>query len=171
MKPFFALIPILATCGVLAGQPLHRVLQLRTIEVSRCEAVSPDNVAEVSRFVRAPSRAASEALAISVQVADSVPGVVVEGLVRQQRDLSFSHGGRSDPVKDTQWVDAGPSAPSTFFVAATQAGACEAFVPGQRVNVVLSQRAECDTYPPAGICAFDQPIRQVDPQTWTQYGR
>ncbi|MEO5963683.1 MAG: hypothetical protein ABIO75_05490 [Thermomonas sp.] len=57
-----------------------------------------------------------------------------------------------------------------FFVAADDAETCARFLQNTRVNVVLSQRAKCDTYPPNGICAFDRPIRLADPATWAKYG-
>jgi hypothetical protein len=171
MKRFVALIPLLAICGVHAGQPLHAVLKLRTIEVLRCEAVAPSNVAEVSSFVRAPPRSSSGVRTDPSQVADSVPGLLIEGVVRQQRDVTFPRLGRGDPLSDTRWADVGPAAPLKFFAPGSGPGGCEMFVPGGRVNVVLSQKAECDTYPPAGVCAFDHPVRLVDPETWARYGQ
>jgi hypothetical protein len=143
---------------VTAGQPLHDVLKLRTIEVLRFEAVTEKNVAEVSSFVRvsSPSGRAS--------------GFLVEGIVKRQRDLAFPNLGRGDPIKDTPWADADGSAALKFFVAKNHPHAVEVFVPGKRVNIIVSQKAECDTHPPTGICVFDHPIRLVDPRTWAKYG-
>lgn len=169
LKRSFALVWLVAICSAHAGQPLHRVLKLRTIDVLRIEAVTENNAAEVSSFVRAPSRSGGNRPAPS-EVADSVPGFLVEGIVRRQRDLAFPYMGGGDPIKDTPWVDADASTPWVFFVAASHPDAREVFAPGRRVNVVLSQRAECDTYPPAGICQFDHPIRLIDSKTWTKYG-
>lgn len=169
IKRAIALIPLFAICLVSAGQPLHDVVKLRTIEVLRFEAVTVNNVAEVSGFVRTSS-GSSSVRAVPSEVAASVPGFLVEGIVRRQRDVTLHYTGGGDAIKDTQWADADSSAPVTFFVPRSHPGACDVFVPGKRVDVVVSQRAECDTYPPAGICAFDHPIRLVDPETWTKYG-
>ncbi len=169
IKRSIALLPLFAICLLNAGQPLHEVVKLRTIEVLRFEAVTVDNVAEVSGFVRTSS-ASSGVRAVPSEVAASVPGFLVEGIVRRQRDVTLQYAGGGDPIQDTQWADADSSAPVTFFVPRSHPDACDVFVPGKRVNVVLSQRAECDTYPPAGICAFDHPIRLVDPEAWTKYG-
>ena len=172
MKHAVALIPLLVLCGVHAGQPLLKVLQLRSIEVQRCDIVTPNNVGQVSRFVRASNRTDSGVRPNPAQVADSVPGVLVTGLVLQQRDVSFSNMGSNELVSDSHWIEARPATPATFFAPGTPtSSACDAVVPGGRVNVVLSQQAECDTFPPEGICAFDHPIRLVDSATWAKYGQ
>lgn len=168
-KSCIALIPLIAVCWANAGQPLHDVLKMRTVEVLRCEAVTEDNVAEVSSYVR--TRSSSSAVRpVPSEVAYSVPGFLVEAIVWRQRDIAFPISGSAEPIKDTQWAGIDRSAPLKFFVPTNHADACAVFAPGNRVNVVLSQRAECDTYPPTGICAFDHPIRLVDPETWTRYG-
>ena len=169
MKLGVALIPLLTASLVNAGEPLHEVLQLRTIEVRRFEAVTENNVAEVSGFVRAPSPA-SAVRPVPSEVAGSVPGFLVEGIVKRQRDVAFPFMGGGEPIEDTRWADGDESTLVQFFVPRSHPDACEVFVPGRRVNIVLSQKAECDTYPPTGICAFDYPIRVVDTTTWTEYG-
>lgn len=169
MKRLVALIPLVAFCLANAGQPLHDVLQLRTIEVIRFEAVSQSNVAEVSSFVRRLPRSSGVG-PVPSEVVNSVSGFLVEGIVKRQRDLAFAYTGGGDPIRDTRWADADKSIRLKFFVVGSHPHASEVFVPGTRVNVVLSQRAECDTFPPTGICAFDHPIRLVDPKTWAKYG-
>lgn len=169
MKRSITLIALIASCLASAGQPLHDVLQLRTIEVLRCEVVTDDNVAEVSRFLREPSRSDGIQPVPSAFV-DGVPGFLVEGILKRHRDVAFPNMGGGDPVKDPGWAGADGLDPLTFFVPGGEPDACDGFVPGERVSVVLSQRAECDTYPPEGICAFDRPIRLVDPETWAMYG-
>ena len=169
MKRSIALIPLAVIGMVNAGQPLHDVLKLRTVDILRCEPVTEYNVAEVSSFVRARSRS-SEVPPDPSEVANSVSGLLVEGIVRRHRDVAFHDMDGGDSINDTQWTGDDRSAPLKFFVLANQADACAGFVRGTRVNVILSQRAECDTYPPTGICVFDYPIRMVDPDTWTKYG-
>ena len=169
MKRSIALVPLFLTCLVNAGQPLHKILKLRTIEVLRFEAVTKENVAEVSSFVRASSPS-SGLRPVRSEIVNTVPGFVVEGVVRRKRDLAFPFTGGGEPITDSNWADTDGSASLTFFVPRNHTDASEVFVPGKRVNVVLSQKAECDTYPPIGICAFDHPITLADPKTWTKYG-
>ena len=169
MKRAIALIPLIASGLATAGQPLHDVLKLRTIEVVSCETVTAESVAVVSSYVRATS-ASDGNRRIAQEVAGTVPGLLVEAIVKRQRDLVFPILGSQQPVRNAAWVDSTHPDPSHFFVATDQPDACAGFVPGMRVHVVLSQRAECDTYPPVGICAFDAPIRVVDPDTWMKYG-
>lgn len=169
MKRTIALLPLLAIGLAAAGQPLHDVLKLRTIEVVRCEAITADSVGGVSRYVRAKSSANGDRK-IADEIAASVPGLLVEAIVRRQRDVAFPIFGNRKSIRIPAWAGADHSEPLKFFVPTTQADACAQFVPGERVNVVLSQKAECDTYPPAGICAFDLPIRVVDSETWMKYG-
>lgn len=152
-----------------AGQPLYDVLKLRTIEVLRCEAVTGDNVAEVSSFLRVAS-SSSGLRPVPSEVVDGVSGFLVEGILKRQRNVEFPNFGEGEPIRHTKWSRADSSEPLTFFVPSDLPGACETFVPGERVTVVLSQRADCDTFPPEGICAFDHPIRLVDPGTRTRYG-
>lgn len=169
MHRCFGLVPLIVIGVVNAGQPLHRVVQLRTVEVSRCEAVTEYNVAEVSSFVR--KRPRSTALgSVPSQVADSLQGFLVGGIVKRQRDVVFTRMERRDPIDKSQWTGADRATARLFFVSTSHPDACEAFVRGKRVNVVLSQRAECDTYPPTGACLFDLPIRLVDSETWAKYG-
>lgn len=169
IKRLVSLTSISACFSVTAGQPLHDVLMLRTIEVLRCEAVTENNVAQVSSIVRASSPSSAVRVDAS-EVAASVPGFLVEGIVRRQRDLAFSIMGGADPVKHTSWADARNSVPLKFFVRKSDPDVCEVFAPGRRLSVVVSQKAECDTYPPTGICVFDHPIRIVDPGIWAKYG-
>lgn len=169
MKHTLALLPLLATGLATAGQPLHDVLKLRTIEVVRCEAVTAENVAGLSRYVRAKSLANGDQH-IAIEVAESVAGVMVEAVVKRQRDVVFPMFGRRNALKKAPWRAAENSDPLKFFVSTKEMDACTLFVPGERVNVVLSQKAECDTYPPEGLCAFDLPIRMVESRTWQTYG-
>lgn len=170
MKRSIALISLFAVGLANAGQPLHDVLKLRTIEVVRCEVVTEHNVAEVSSFVRRVSSANEGMQPVDLKVAESVPGILVEAIVTRQRDVIFPIRGSKEPIKLAQWADADSSAPLNFFAATDEADACETFLEGTRVNVVLSQRAECDTYPPVGICAFDLPITVVSAETWMKFG-
>ena len=173
MKRNIALLPLLAIGLAAAGQPLHQVLKLRTIEVLRCEAVTSDSVGGVSSYVRETSHVHGDrkiADSIADEVAGSVPGLLVEAVVRRQRDVAFPIIGSRKPINESTWTGSDTSDPLTFFVATNQPDACNLFVPATRVNVVLSQKAECDTYPPAGICAFDLPIRVVDSESWMKYG-
>ena len=171
MKTFMAGVvtaALLFTSGwAAAGQPLHQVLKLRTITVLRCEVVSEANLVDVSSYFREQSRSPRPSAA---SFDESEPGYFIKGIVRRQRDVAFLTMGDGRPIRDTDWGDATTSAAVNFFVAGRQPDACEVFVAGKQMNVVLSQKAECDTYPPAGICAFDYPIRIVDPATWTRYG-
>lgn len=169
MKRTIALLPLIAIGLATAGQPLHDVLKLRTIEVVRCEAVTADSVAGVSSYVREKLPANGDRH-IADEVANSVPGVLVEAIVRRQRDVVFPNFGNREPIKSSAWECSDNLEPLKFFVPTNQPDACAVFVPAERVNVVLSQKAECDTYPPAGICAFDLPIRVVDSETWMRYG-
>ena len=169
MKRAIALLPLVVIGLATAGQPLHDVLKLRTIEVLRCEAVTADSVAAVSSYVRAKSFSDQDRR-IAGEVAGSVPGLLVEAIVRGQRDVAFPIFGRRKPIRGPAWVVPDSQDPLKFFVPTNQPDACDIFVPATRVNVVLSQKAECDTYPPAGICAFDLPIRVVDSETWAKYG-
>ncbi len=170
MKRTMALIPLLAIGLASAGQPLHNVLKLRAIEVVRCEAVTAKNVLVVSTFARKRSACADGSSKLPAEVAESVPGFLVEGVVLRQRDVTFPMMRSSEPVESGEWVDVGTSEALNFFVPSGETETCAIFVPKTRVNVVLSQRAECDTYPPIGICAFDHPIRPVDSATWAKYG-
>lgn len=169
MQLSIALILLFAVGWVHAGQPLHNVLKLRTIEVLRCEAVTRHNVAELSRFLRDAS-SDSGVEPDPREALDDVPGFLVEGIVRRQRDLAFPLLGDSDPITDTQWTGTDTSTVLAFFVPGDDPDTCEGFVHGDRVNAVLSPKGECDTYPPVGICVFDQPIRLVEPATWANYG-
>ena len=169
MKRTIALLPLLAIGLATAGRPLHDVLQLRTIEVVHCEAITPDSVGEVSRYVRAKTPANGDRT-IADEIAASVPGLLVEAIVRRQRDVAFPIFGEREPVSNAAWAGSDTSEPLKFFVPTDQEDACSQFVLGERVNAVLSARAECDTYPPVGICAFDLPIRVVDANTWKKYG-
>ena len=169
MKRRFALLTLFALGSAHAGQPLHDVLKLRTIEVLRCEAVTQDNVAEVSRFLRDASSERG-VLAEPWKALDTVPGFLIEAVVRRQRDVAFASAGDRRPVKDTLWTNGDDSPAVAFFTASDDADTCDRFVAGTRVNVVLSQRAECDTYPPAGLCVYDQLIRPTTPETWAGYG-
>lgn len=164
------LIPLLAIGLATAGQPLHHVLKLRAIEVVRCEVVTAESVAVVSSYVRAKSLPDEDHRQIAEEVAGRVPGVLVEAIVRRQRDVAFPIFSSRKPIRIPAWAGSDSPEPLNFFVPTNQPDACVIFVPGQRVNVVLSQKAECDTYPPAGICAFDLPIRVVDSKTWMKYG-
>ena len=170
MKRTMALIPLLAIGLASAGQPLHDVLKLRTIEVVRCEAVTAESVLVVSTFARERSPEADGSGKFLADLANSVPGFLVEGVVLRQRDVTFPMLGSLEPANSGEWVDSGHSESLNFFVPAKDLDACAIFAQETRVNVVLSQRAECDTYPPIGICAFDYPIRSVDSATWAKYG-
>lgn len=169
MKRSLALLPLAAIGLATAGQPLHDILKLRTIEVVRCEAVTSDNVGGLSSYLRAKSLTDSNQQ-IAMELAGSVPGLLVEAVVKRQRDVVFPIFGSGKPLQNAAWASTDFSEPLKFFVPSNQADACVLFVPGERVNVVLSQKAECDTYPPTGICAFDLPIRVVDSATWMKYG-
>lgn len=173
MKRNIALLPLVVIGLATAGQPLNQVLKLRTIEVLRCEAVTVDSVGGVSSYVSATSHTHGNrkiADNIADEVAGSVPGLLVEAIVRRQRDVAFPIFGSRKPINESTWTGSDNSDPLKFFVATNQPDACDIFVPATRVNVVLSQKAECDTYPPAGICAFDLPIRVVDSEAWAKYG-
>ena len=173
MKRAITLLPLVAIGLATAGQPLHQVLKLRTIEVLRCEAVTADSLDGVSSYFRAKSPINGDrkiADNIADEVAGSVPGLLIEAVVRRQRDVTFPIFGSRKPINKSTWSGSDNSDPLKFFVPTNQPDACDIFVPAARVNVVLSQKAECDTYPPAGICAFDLPIRVVDSETWAKYG-
>ena len=169
MKGTLALISLVMIFSANAGQPLHEVLKLRTIKVLGCDAVTPTNVAAVSSFVR--GLPTSDGLTgTGAEIADSVPGFIVKGVVLRQRDLAFPILGSEASFKSAPWGNGLNSEPIDFFTSTTDPDACRAFLERTPVNVVLSQRAECDTYPPAGVCAFDYPIRLVDSETWIKYG-
>ena len=169
MKRTIALLPLVAIGLATAGQPLHHVLKLRTIEVLRCEAVTADSVDGVSSYASAKSHTHGDRH-IADEVAGSVPGLLVEAIVRRQRDVTFPILGGRKPINKSTWIGADNSDPLKFFMPTNQPDACDIFLPATRVNVILSQKAECDTYPPAGICAFDLPIRVVDSESWMKYG-
>jgi hypothetical protein len=161
---------LVIACGTaaLAGQPSQDVLQLRSVEVRRCEPLTSSNVFEVSSFVRAAGRG-DRARGEPSAVARSTPGFVIEGVVHQRRDLSFSVDGK-EPVADTGW-GADSAKGTLFFFSSQDAGTCRlTFRAGRLVNVVVSNKAECDTYPPEGVCAFDLPIRLVDSVLWARFG-
>ncbi len=173
MKRTIALLPLVVIGVATAGQPLHQVLKLRTIEVLHCAAVTADSVGGVSSYVRAKSDSHVDrkiADSVADEVAGSVPGLLVEAIVRRQRDVTFPIFGNRKPINKSTWIVSDNSDPLKFFVPTNQPDACDIFVSATRVNVVLSQKAECDTFPPAGLCAFDLPIRVVDSETWVKYG-
>lgn len=169
-KRSIALIPLVAFGLANAGQPLQDVLKLRTIQVVRCEVVTEQNVADVSSFVRRVSSSNDGIPPVELQVVESVPGILVEAFITRQRDVVSPIRGSKEPIKSGQWTDADSSVPLNFFAATEDPDPCGLFLEGTRVNVVLSQRAECDTYPPVGICAFDRPITVVSAETWMKFG-
>jgi hypothetical protein len=156
-----------------AGAPAYEVLKLRTIEVRRCEPVTAENVALVSDLVKAPYPRAWGRVD-PAEIAKSVPGHLVEGVVRRRRDLSFPYlflGGYPKPLEDTGWAAGDKSQSVFYFLSDRDQLGCGQFVPGRFVNIVVLTKSGlgCDTYPPAGICAFNYPIRVAAKATWDRF--
>ncbi len=164
------LLCAVASVEVEAGVPSEELVQLRKLEVRRCERVTPANMASVSSFVKAADRS-TRAQGEPAQVAGGTPGYLVEGEIKRQRDLAFPFlEGFEIPVTDTGWRNGAEDSPTVFFFPSDNPDACVGFAPGTVVKIVISQNAGCDTYPPEGVCAFDRPIRMAERELWARYG-
>jgi hypothetical protein len=156
-----------------AGAPAYEVLKLRTIQVRRCEPVTAENVSLVSDYVKAPVFPLT-ARGNPAEIAKSVPGNLVEGVVRRKRDLSFPFlflGDYPKPAEDTGWAAGDKSQSVFYFLPDREQSSCRQFAAGRIVNIVVLDKAGagCDAYPPAGICAFNYPIRVADKATWDRF--
>lgn len=168
---FGLLLLLTSTASAHAGAPFEGSVQLRRIHVSRCEAVTPANVSTISSYVSAPGRS-RHSHGDPATVASSASGVLIEGVIKRQRDLSFPFidtRERREPTHDTGWADSSDATSLAFFLVDEGFDRCES-VRNTVINVTLVDRSECDTIPPAGVCAFDRAVRLVDPNLWSQYG-
>ena len=115
-----------------AGAPLIHLVQLRKLEVLRCEPLTPENVASVSEFVTAPGRP-SRSSGRPSNVAQSVRGYVIEATIKRQRDLAADFvDGR--PSTDSGWKSGDGRAASLFFLPRATTAACKTFARGLAVR-------------------------------------
>ena len=165
---------IFLPCVSYAGMPLKEHHRLKIIEVVSCEKLTVENVSQVSSYVTRPRSnnwpdgTFTEWTSLSLEkFVQSNLGYVFKALVKETRDQIFNNIS-SKKEEDSGWKESVDTKPHYFYMPKNyyeNAGLAEnrGSTPGAVLTVVAPYgKSECDTYPPRGICAFNNPMKVVD---------
>ena len=170
--------------AVKAGMSISKSLNLKVVEVVSCEPLTVQNVSHVSHYAAHPKRnnwpdgtftewtqSALETFVLSN------PGYVLGVIVKETRNLYWPSVFDPSVIEDPGWEQSADAATQYLYMPNSAdeyagLGECSELKAGTVLHVVAPYGQDgCDTVPPKGICAFDNPMRPVDPDTWKQYGK